>query len=785
MTTEFLFTTFDMIGAIITLSKSLEDIRNDTPQYFLAATELIWSGTIASTERLLAASASVTAFIRQWFDVTAEEEEDGSFSLMRCALAIEEQTAFYCHAFDTEVLRKRQDYEQATVRTSQLSDELAIQAEFDQHRQLTALYDSLQSVIEDMIFLLDHAPRDVSSTSRGQRRHQVAAARTPTPTRGGDASQQAEQQDDAELEERKRTLRHNILREILETERAYVQSLELFRKYYVTSLRESLVQPAPLMDSTTINNICDGVEMVLAVNGALLASLEEAFAVDLAEVKVGQVFTTHIGLLALYSQYLWRYSGFQAQFEELMQNKRFQDWLRECATAVQAREKQESPLTIGAYLIKPVQRLPRYELLLVTLLRATAASHHDHGAIKAAAEAVRTANQAINQQRRVQEDMMKVREQFTAIANMPALFDSKSRFVRAEALQGRYHRDLTARMLRLFMFSSVLVITEPSSQHAGHKFNFVEALHFGNVELKDLEEPRLSFELINLSTRRKWRFWARDDEQKRSWLDELDRSIRANAFRGRVASTLRAGPNAIEYVSNEEGQRLLCLTARGLNNPAFWHKMWDNRATGTQYDVSIYRPLPPVGFFIIGDYAEADTNDPLPRRPQNVVVVREDPKNYPLPDGRLPLLAPPVDYVQVWTDSGTGGDFGDICVWTPIAPPGYVALGAITSIHYSSRKPDTEQIRFRCVHESVVTRAAPQMTTGHTGGVLWNYDPPLLRMHKTSTCSFWTVGSTPNFPGSHPPGTFFASRSKDSADRQITMATFRPTSSLLPTTAPK
>lgn len=73
-------------------------------------------------------------------------------------------------------------------------------------------------------------------------------------------------------------------------------------------------------------------------------------------------------------------------------------------------------------------------------------------------------------------------------------------------------------------------------------------------------------------------------------------------------------------------------------------------------------------------------------------------------------LMPPVDYIQVWNDTGSGGD-QDGSFWQPVAPDGYVCLGHIAQNGYD--KPSTDLIR--CVKSSLVRPATTWKVWDDTG----------------------------------------------------------------------
>lgn len=111
-----------------------------------------------------------------------------------------------------------------------------------------------------------------------------------------------------------------------------------------------------------------------------------------------------------------------------------------------------------------------------------------------------------------------------------------------------------------------------------------------------------------------------------------------------------------------------------------------------------YRPKPSDGYFIVGDYGQANTN---PAAGMVVTVTEID------PDPANPMLAAPVRYDLVWngTPYGVNGSF-----WQPVAPSNYVALGWVASP--STNRPSIAD--FRCLRFD-------QVKSGLFGPPIWTY----------------------------------------------------------------
>ncbi len=121
--------------------------------------------------------------------------------------------------------------------------------------------------------------------------------------------------------------------------------------------------------------------------------------------------------------------------------------------------------------------------------------------------------------------------------------------------------------------------------------------------------------------------------------------------------------------------------------------LYNDSGSGAKMDGAFYRPVSDDGFFVVGDYGQRGYGDPR----GTVITVRENEPNTSKkseqdPD-RLPLLMPPINYVQIWNDKGSGAHM-DGSFWQPVPPNGYVALGCVCQKGYDT--PNLSKV-YRCV----------------------------------------------------------------------------------------
>eukprot|EP00727_Mastigamoeba_balamuthi_P008602 m51a1_g4364 hypothetical protein (1137) ;mRNA; r:287386-291662 len=162
---------------------------------------------------------------------------------------------------------------------------------------------------------------------------------------------------------------------------------------------------------------------------------------------------------------------------------------RAFGAAVAAWEKQTaSGLSLGAYLVLPVQRLQRYELLLRELAKYTPRTHRDAAPAAAALERVKRAIAEINATIDPQRDAA-LRRLVSIASTIDGLEGSQCQLVapgRAVVLEGRLDR-LERKGSRLgkapycFVLSDMFVLCDQRKNNPGRPFALLECVPFADV----------------------------------------------------------------------------------------------------------------------------------------------------------------------------------------------------------------------------------------------------------------------------------------------------------------
>ena len=205
---------------------------------------------------------------------------------------------------------------------------------------------------------------------------------------------------------KQRRLREAVLQELIDTEQLYVQDINtLVNVFYFPMQATKVVSEKDLQ--VIFSNVAD----VVPIHQAFLQSLTERFLAAKAEeaaynVQIGDIFTRFTHYFKLYSIYTENQPEQLTKLDEATKTiKQFSSFLHICHG-----DSRCKGLQLGAFLIKPVQRLCKYPLLLRELIKNTPEDHPDFADLKAAEAKVQTVVSFVNEAKRMAEGQAKMRE---------------------------------------------------------------------------------------------------------------------------------------------------------------------------------------------------------------------------------------------------------------------------------------------------------------------------------------------------------------------------------------
>lgn len=155
--------------------------------------------------------------------------------------------------------------------------------------------------------------------------------------------------------------RTKIAVEVLVTERSYVDSLNTLVSKYMNPMNQHSLSRKPLITKQQINEIFANVEEIINYHTMLLEGLERRVSKFNTKTCLGEFFISMTDYLRCYTNYVNNYNNSIALLTQLEENSDFANFLKSLT------DSQIKGKSIYTYLIMPIQRIPRYILLLKVL----------------------------------------------------------------------------------------------------------------------------------------------------------------------------------------------------------------------------------------------------------------------------------------------------------------------------------------------------------------------------------------------------------------------------------
>ncbi|KAM6467165.1 pleckstrin homology domain-containing family G member 1 isoform 1-T5 [Liasis olivaceus] len=302
-----------------------------------------------------------------------------------------------------------------------------------------------------------------------------------------------------------------VVQEILETERTYVQDLRSIVKDYLDCITDqSKLSLGTEERSALFGNIKD----IYRFNSELLQDLENC---ENDPVAIAECFVSKSEDFHIYTQYCTNYPRSVAVLTECMRNKSLAKFFRERQEALQ------HSLPLGSYLLKPVQRILKYHLLLHEIENHLDKDTEGYDVVLEAIDTMQRVAWHINDMKRKHEHAIRLQEIQSLLTNWkgPDLA-SYGELV----LEGTFRIQRAKNERTLFLFDKLLLITKKREE----TFTYKAHILCGNLMLVEVipKEP-LSFSVFHYKNpKMQHTVQAKSQQDKRLWILHLKRLILEN-----------------------------------------------------------------------------------------------------------------------------------------------------------------------------------------------------------------------------------------------------------------
>ncbi|XP_057184150.1 pleckstrin homology domain-containing family G member 1 [Triplophysa rosa] len=327
---------------------------------------------------------------------------------------------------------------------------------------------------------------------------------TPTPVIQGDADVQSP-------EGRKVQYVDRVVQEILDTEKTYVQDLRSIVQDYLECISN---QSLLLLGDEERNSLFGNIRDIYRFNSDLLHDLEKCNA---DPVAIAKCFVAKSEDFHIYTQYCTNYPRSVAVLTECMRNKTVAKFLRE------RQESLKHSLPLGSYLLKPVQRILKYHLLLHEITTHLEKDSEMYDVIQEAIDTMQRVAWHINDMKRKHEHAVRLQEIQSLLTNWkgPDLIGYGEL-----VLEGTFRFQKAKNERTLFLFDKLLLITKKREETYTYKAHILCC----NLMLVEVipKEP-LSFSVFHYKNPKlQHTVQAKSHQDKKTWVLHLKRLILEN-----------------------------------------------------------------------------------------------------------------------------------------------------------------------------------------------------------------------------------------------------------------
>ena len=275
---------------------------------------------------------------------------------------------------------------------------------------------------------------------------------------------------------KKQRKKRETIKELLSTERTYVRHLERFVDEFVIPVQtqQEKFWKDPEQQKAVCENVFRNIAEIRELSVKFFDKLVERENEFPKTQNVGDIFLSVMEhLLRRYAVYV---QGFHQSVEYLdtLTNKKWAEYLKT------KRNEMQKPL--NSYLILPVQRLPRYEMLFEQLYNLTPDEHADRGNLHKAVKLVKEVNEDIDRQTQNRNKLISIEK---SIYGCPSLVILDRYFIRSGELQGERKKKRIKYVV--FLFNELLVRTIPldKPKKEGEKYEYVDMFVLKEYELQN------------------------------------------------------------------------------------------------------------------------------------------------------------------------------------------------------------------------------------------------------------------------------------------------------------
>ncbi|KAM5336774.1 FYVE, RhoGEF and PH domain-containing protein 3 isoform 2-T3 [Glossophaga mutica] len=290
----------------------------------------------------------------------------------------------------------------------------------------------------------------------------------------------------------------HIAQELLHTEETYVRRLHLLDQVFCTQLTEAGI---PLEVTT---GIFSNISSIYRFHGQfLLPELQTRITEEWdMNPRFGDILQKLAPFLKMYGEYVKNFDR-----------------------AVELKQEVCGNLTLQHHMLEPVQRVPRYELLLKDYVKRLPADAPDRRDAERSLELISTAANHSNAAIRKMEKMHRLLEVYEQLGGEEDIVNPANELIKEGHIQKLSAKNGTAQDCHLFLFNSMILYCVPKLWLMGQKFSVREKIDISDLQVQEISKPHSAHTFIITGRKRSLELQTRTEEEKKEWIQVIEATI--------------------------------------------------------------------------------------------------------------------------------------------------------------------------------------------------------------------------------------------------------------------
>ncbi|XP_070928011.1 FYVE, RhoGEF and PH domain-containing protein 4 isoform X6 [Macaca nemestrina] len=312
-----------------------------------------------------------------------------------------------------------------------------------------------------------------------------------------------------------------------------------------------------------VNKIFSNISSINAFHSKfLLPELEKRMQEWETTPRIGDILQKLAPFLKMYGEYV---KGFDNAMELV---KNMTERIPQFKSVVEEIQKQKicGSLTLQHHMLEPVQRIPRYEMLLKDYLRKLPPDSLDWNDAKKSLEIISTAASHSNSAIRKMENLKKLLEIYEMLGEEEDIVNPSNELIKEGQILKLAARNTSAQERYLFLFNNMLLYCVPRFSLVGSKFTVRTRVGIDGMKIVETQNEEYPHTFQVSGKERTLELQASSAQDKEEWIKALQETIdafhqRHETFRNAIAkdndihsevSTAELGKRAPRWIRDNE-----------------------------------------------------------------------------------------------------------------------------------------------------------------------------------------------------------------------------------------